>query len=81
MDQMQCVDDEVRNLVAGILELEPSQIEGEARLVQDLGMDSMMALEIIASVERKYKVKLPEDELANVKTVNSVSEIVKRHVH
>ena len=81
MDQMQCVEDDVRNLVAGILELEPSQIDGEARLVQDLGMDSMMALEIIASIERKYKVKLPEDELQNVKTVNSIGEIVKRHAH
>ncbi len=53
MDQKQYVDDEVRSLVAGILELEPPEMDAEARLVQDLGMDSMMALEIIASLERK----------------------------
>ena len=81
MDQKQYVDDEVRSLVAGILELEPPEMDAEARLVQDLGMDSMMALEIIASLERKYRVKLPEAELANVKTLNSIVEIVKRHAH
>ena len=79
MDQTQYVDDEIRNLMAGILDIAPSQIDGEALLVQDLGMDSMMALEIVTSIERKYKVKLPDAELANVKTLNSVVEIVKRY--
>ena len=80
MDQMQCVEDDIRNLVAGILELEPSQIDGEARLVQDLGMDSMMALEIIASLEKRYKIRLPEQELQEVKTLQRVIELARRYV-
>ena len=65
--------------MAGILDMEPSRIDGEAKLVQDLGMDSMMALEIVTSIEKKYKVKLPDAELVNVKTLNSIVEIVKRY--
>ena len=81
MSQASSLDDEVRDLVTGILELEPGQIDADARLVEDLGMDSMMALEIVASIERKYKVKLPESELPNVKTLNRVIELAKGYVH
>ena len=80
MSPVQCLDDEVRNLVAAILEVEPGQIDAEARLIEDLGMDSMMALEVVASIERKYKVKLPEAELPNIKTLNRVIEIAKQYV-
>ena len=81
MPEVQQLDDDIRHLVAEILEREPSQIDPDARLVEDLGMDSMMALEIVASIERKYRVKLPEAELANVKTLQRVIELAKRYVH
>jgi acyl carrier protein len=80
MEQAQCLDDDVRNLVADILEQDPASIDADARLIEDLGMDSMMALEIIASLERKYKVKLPEAELPNVTTINRVIALAKRYV-
>ncbi len=81
MSQVQCLDDEIRNMVANILEMEPGQIDAEARLVEDLGMDSMMALEIMASIEKKYRVKLPESVLPNIKTLNRVIELAKQYVH
>ena len=75
------LDEDIRSLVAEILEREPSQVDPEARLVEDLGMDSMMALEIIASLEKRYKIRLPEQGLQEVKTVNRVIELAKRYVH
>jgi acyl carrier protein len=80
MDKVAFLEEDVRGVVAGILEMEPAQIDGEAKLVQDLGMDSMMALEIVASIEKKYKVKLPEQELQNVTTLNRVIELTRRYV-
>ena len=81
MSQVQSLDDEVRGLVAVILEVDPAQIDGEAKLVEDLGMDSMMALELVASIEKKFKVKLPESVLPTVKTLNSVIELAKQYAH
>ena len=75
------LDEDIRSLVAEILEREPSQVDPEARLVEDLGMDSMMALEIVASLEKRYKIRLPEQELQEVKTLNRVIELAKRYVH
>lgn len=77
---VQQLDEEVRELVARILERDPAAVDPEARLVQDLGMDSMMALEIVASLEKRYKIKLPEQELQAITTLGRVMDLARRYV-
>jgi acyl carrier protein len=68
---------DVRKLVADILEIEEQKITPDMRFVEDLGMDSMMALEILASAEKKYKIKISEDYLPKVTTLQSMIDIIK----
>ena len=71
------VEKDVRNLVAEILEAdEPEKIDANARFVQDLGMDSMMALELLAGIEKKYRIVLPEDTLPKFTSLNKTVEVV-----
>ena len=44
---------------------------------KDLGIDSMMAIEIVADVERQYKIKVPEEELVQVTDLDSVVKLVQ----
>ena len=44
---------------------------------KDLGIDSMMAIEIITDVERFYKIKIPEEELERIIDLNSVVVLVE----
>jgi acyl carrier protein len=44
---------------------------------KDLGIDSMMAIEIVAEVERTYKLKIPEEELEQIVDLNSVVDLVQ----
>lgn len=80
MQHVANLEEEVRQLIGEILERDPQQIAPEADLVKDLGMDSMMALEIIASLEKKYKIKLPEAELRNVTTLQRVLDLARQYV-
>ena len=50
------LENELRSIVAEITEVEPEKITPDAKFIEDLGMDSMMALEILASIEKKYKL-------------------------
>ncbi|MBL8013536.1 MAG: acyl carrier protein [Candidatus Omnitrophica bacterium] len=68
---------DMRELVATILEVEPETIEENASFVKDLGMDSMMALEILASIEKKYKIVIPEETLAKFTSLNQTVKIVQ----
>ena len=74
------LNQDVKKLIADIIEMEPSQIDPAANLVEDLGMDSMMALEILAAIEKKYKIKLPEEELPKITTVNRAVELARKYV-
>ena len=70
------VEKDIRSLVAEILEVEPSEINGEANFVKDLGMDSMMALEILAGIEKKYRIVIPEEMLPKFTSLNKTVSIV-----
>ena len=50
---------------------------GDADFVKDLGMDSMMALEILAGIEKKYRVAIPEDLLPKFTNLNVTIQLVE----
>ncbi len=72
------LENDLKNIISEILEVEPGKITGEADFVEDLGLDSMMALEILASIEKKYKLRIPEENLAKITNLNKVMELVDR---
>ena len=71
------VEADLRELVATILEVEPNTIDEQASFVKDLGMDSMMALEVLASIEKKYKIIIPEETLAKFTSLSQTVKIVQ----
>jgi acyl carrier protein len=44
---------------------------------KELGIDSMMAIEIVAEIERTYKLSVPEDELQRITNLDAVYTLVK----
>jgi acyl carrier protein len=71
------IEVEIRNLIAEILESEPDKIPAEAHFVKDLGMDSMMALEILAGLEKRYRIVIPEETLPKFTNLAITVSIVK----
>ncbi|MBX3275265.1 MAG: acyl carrier protein [Sandaracinaceae bacterium] len=56
---------------------EVDEIPDEAPF-EELGIDSMMAIEIVAEVERTYKLSIPEDELREMTHFEAVYDLVRR---
>ena len=71
------VEQDIRELVAEILESEPQEIGINANFVKDLGMDSMMALELLAAVEKKYRIVIPEEALPKFTSLRATVTIVE----
>ena len=71
------VDQHIRNLVAEVLEKNPQEIGFKDSFVKDLGMDSMMALEILAGIEKKYHIIIPEDMMPKFVNLEVTGNIVK----
>jgi acyl carrier protein len=68
---------DLREKLRGIV-LEIAEIDEvpDATPFKDLGIDSMMAIEIIAEVERTYQIKVPEDDLRKITNLDSVVALV-----
>jgi acyl carrier protein len=66
--------EKLRGIVAEVAEIDevPDDVP-----FKNLGIDSMMAIEIVAEFERAYKIKVPEDELNQVVDLNSVVALVE----
>ncbi|MCK9614480.1 MAG: acyl carrier protein [Candidatus Omnitrophica bacterium] len=71
---------EIKKLVADIAEKTPEEITDDAKFSEDLGIDSMMALEIVASIEKKYKVVIPEGEIPNIRSLQNIYDLIKKLV-
>ena len=67
---------EIKKLVADIAEKTPEEITDDARFSEDLGIDSMMALEIVATIEKKYKVVIPEGEIPNMRSLQNIYDLI-----
>lgn len=74
---MNKLEQEVRDIIAEIIEKDSKAITLDAHLFEDLGADSMMALEILAAMEKKYRVVVPEDKLPELTTLRKIMELVE----
>ena len=63
---------ELQALAAEILGIEPEQVQLEKSFAKDLAADSLDLVELIAAVEDKYDVELPEAELEQMKIIGDL---------
>ena len=67
--------EELRALVAEISEKDEIP---EGSTFKELGIDSMMAVEIVSAVERRYHIKIGDDEIAGFTDLDSAYAMVVR---
>ncbi|MFC5287609.1 acyl carrier protein [Actinokineospora guangxiensis] len=68
---------EIVEEVAGV---SPDDVTAEKSFVDDLDIDSLSMVEIAVQAEDKFGVKIPDDELANLKTVGDAVKYVSANV-
>jgi acyl carrier protein len=67
--------EQLRALVAEIAEKDAVP---DGATFKDLGIDSMMGVEIVAAIERQYQIKIDDDELAAFKDLDAAYALVAR---
>ena len=67
--------EELRALVAEIAEKDEIP---DGATFKELGIDSMMGVEIVAAVERQYQIKIDDDEIAGFKDLESAYALVAK---
>ena len=70
------IKNDLRDVVAKIVEKRPETI-GDNTLFSELGADSMMMLEVLVAIERKYNIEIPEESLPRMVNLNDSINIIK----
>jgi acyl carrier protein len=69
--------EELRRTIADVIDVEPAEVGDEQRFVEDLGVDSLMALEVAVVLEKKYRVKLRQADLKNILCLRMVFDLMR----
>ena len=69
--------EELRALISEISEID---VIPDNTAFKDLGIDSMMGVEIVAAIERQYKIKIEDAELQEVSPLNEGYDLVKKKI-
>lgn len=73
---MDLVEREIAAIVAEVAEIDPDDVVPEGTLA-DIGVDSLMAVEIAVDVERRFGVQFHEIELKRVESFRSLVDLTR----
>lgn len=62
----------VRQLIAEQLGKAPEKITKEAKIVDDLGADSLDVVEMLMALEDEYSISLPDEVASKLQTVGDI---------
>jgi acyl carrier protein len=69
----------VQQVVAEVLDVDPSRVTLEARFVEDLGASSLQSVELVAAFEEEFDIEMDEQQALGVKDVDTAVAFIRRH--
>lgn len=78
MNEQQAIYEEISALLVNVFEIDPQDITPEARLYEDLVLDSIDAIDMIVHLQKKIGKKIKPEEFKTVRTVQDVVDAVER---
>ena len=69
--------DEVKEILVEQLGIDENTVELSSNLIDDLGADSLDAIDIVMSVEDQYSIEVPDEVIENMKTVEDIVSFIE----
>lgn len=64
--------EDVKEILADQLDINPNDIELTSSLADDLGADSLDAIDIVMTIEDQYSIEVPDEVIEAMKTVEDM---------
>ena len=69
----------IKEIVCDILELEEEEVSNSSMFKEDHDADSLRAIEILATLEKEFQIKIPQAELPKMVNLEGVYGVVSEH--
>lgn len=70
--------EKVQKMLAEQLNISADTITEDSEVVKDLKADSLDIVELLMALEDEYGVSIPEEDVANVKTVKDIVTLMEK---
>lgn len=74
------VFDEIKEILVDQLAVNENDIEMSSHLVDDLGADSLDAIDIVMSIEDRYEIEVPDEVVEKIETVEDIVNFIESKI-
>lgn len=71
--------DQIKEILKDTMDIDESKITLDAKLKEDLELDSLDSVELIMSAEEEFGIEIPDEDVMNFKTVNNIVNYIEEH--
>ena len=71
--------EKLQKIIAEVLSVDPEDITMETTFVDDLGADSLDAVELIMALEEEYGIEVDDEAAQNMKYVRDLVNYIEEH--
>jgi acyl carrier protein len=70
---------EIAEIAADLFSVTPEEVHSAESFVADLGADSLLAIELLVQLEKRYSITIPESELPRMVNLRGVYDATAEH--
>lgn len=74
---MNVIFERIKEMIVEELNVPEEKVTMQARLAEDLGADSIDAVELIMNIEDEFNVQVSDEEAQNIKTVGDLVKYIE----
>ncbi len=73
------MNDKIKEIIADELGIDAMSIADDAKIIDDLGADSLAVMQIVMAIEDEFDVSVEEDKIMSLATVNDIVAYVSEN--
>ena len=74
------IENKLKKMLASQLNIKEEKLVDEAKIIDDLGADSLDIVEMFMTLEEEFEITIPDDKVVELKTVGDVVNFVKKEL-
>ena len=67
----------VKKVIANTLKADPAKVSDTAHFINDLGMESIQSVELIAALEEEFDIEIDQDDVSSIFTVGKSADWIE----
>jgi acyl carrier protein len=71
------IDQRVKDIIVEQLGVKADQVTPEAKLIEDLGADSLDAVELVMALEEEFGIEVPDEQAEKLQSVGDIIKYIE----